>query len=110
MFYNTGIATYIWVLSNHKESRRKGKIQLIDATNLYQRMRKALGSKRKELNGDHINQIINLYGDFKDSKSKDLAVSQIFDSKQFGYTTITLESPILDDKGKAVLGENTSKH
>lgn len=105
MFYNTGIATFIWVLSNHKEPKRKGKIQLINATSLYQRMRKALGSKRKELTTDHINQIIDLYGEFKNIESKDGAVSKIFENKDFGYTSITIEQPIVDSNGKVILGE-----
>ncbi len=105
MFYNTGIATFIWVLSNHKESKRKGKIQLIDATNMYQRMRKALGSKRKELTSEHIKQIIDLYAECENGQTKDLAISKIFENKEFGYTAVTVERPIVDESGKIILGE-----
>jgi type I restriction enzyme M protein len=98
MFYNTGISTYIWVLSNHKSKERKGKIQLINASEFYQKMRKNLGSKRKELTEDDIKRIINLYGTFDENE-----YSKIFDSKAFGYTTITVERPLRDEQGEIVL-------
>jgi type I restriction enzyme M protein len=98
MFYNTGIATYIWVLSNHKTKERKGKIQLINASNFFQKMRKNLGSKRKELGDIDIERIIKLYGAFEANE-----YSKIFDFKEFGYTTITVERPLLDNEGKIVL-------
>ncbi len=69
MFYNTGIATYVWILSNRKPEHRKGKLQLIDASGYWQKMRKSLGSKRKELSEDHINEITKLFGDFKEADS-----------------------------------------
>ena len=104
MFYNTGISTYIWVLSNHKATERKGKIQLINASDFYMKMRKSLGSKRKELSESDINKINELYGNFKENE-----YSKIFDAKDFGYTTITIERPLRDEhenilistKGKA---------
>ncbi len=99
MFYNTGIATYIWVLSNHKASERKGKIQLINAVEFYQKMRKSLGSKRKELGDGDIERIIRLYGDFKESEH-----SKIFEGQAFGYTTITVERPLRDESGEVVVG------
>ncbi len=98
MFYNTGISTYIWVLSNHKAKERKGRIQLINASNFFQKTRKSLGSKRKELGEADINQIIKLYGDFEENE-----YSKIFDGKQFGYTTITVERPLRDDSGNIIL-------
>ncbi len=107
MFYNTGISTYIWVLSNHKAKERKGKIQLINAIEFFQKMRKSLGSKRKELSSSDINLIIKLYGDFKEDK-----YSKIFDSKVFGYTTITIERPLYDEAGNTVIsikGKNKGK-
>lgn len=97
MFYNTGISTYIWVLSNHKSKERKGKIQLINASNYYQKMRKGLGSKRKELGELDIERIIKLYGAFEENED-----SKIFDAQEFGYTTITVERPLLDEAGKVV--------
>ncbi len=98
MFYNTGISTYIWVLSNHKAKERKGKIQLINASDFYQKMRKNLGSKRKELADKDIEKIIKLYGNFQENEC-----SKIFDSQEFGYTTITVERPLVDESGKVVL-------
>ena len=65
MFYNTGIATYVWVLSNKKASERRGKVQLIDGSNLYSKMRKSLGSKRNEMNKDDIKTITRSFGDFE---------------------------------------------
>ena len=89
MFYNTGIATYIWILSNRKEEQRKGKIQLIDATQMYRKMRKSLGSKRNELSDEDIETIVKLYGSFQDNEN-----SKIFDNEDFGYSTITVERPL----------------
>ena len=98
MFFNTGIATYIWVLSNHKAPERKGKIQLVNGSNFSQKMRKSLGSKRKELGESDITQIMKLYGDFENGEH-----SKIFDAKDFGYTTLTIERPMLDEGGNVVL-------
>jgi type I restriction enzyme M protein len=98
MFYNTGISTYIWVLSNHKAKERKGKIQLINASEFFQKMRRNLGSKRKELNEKHIEKIIKLYGEFGENEN-----SKILDSQEFGYKTIAVERPLLDEAGKVVL-------
>ena len=98
MFYNTGISTYIWVLSNHKAKERKGKIQLINASDFFQKMRKSLGSKRKELGETDIERIIKLYGEFKEDEN-----SKIFVSQDFGYTNITVERPLRDEAGEVVL-------
>lgn len=89
MFYNTGISTYIWVLSNKKEERRKGKIQLIDASEIYQKMRKNLGQKNCELDEDDIKKITTLFLDFEESE-----ISRIFDNEDFGYWKITVERPL----------------
>lgn len=89
MFYNTGIATYIWVISNRKAPERQGKIQLINAVDCYQKMRKSLGSKRKELGADDITRIVQWYGDFTENE-----FSKIFDNEDFGYRTITVERPL----------------
>jgi type I restriction enzyme M protein len=98
MFYNTGISTYIWVLSNHKSKERKGKIQLVNGGDNFQKMRKSLGSKRKELGDGDIEQIMKLYGDFQNEEH-----SKIFDAKDFGYTTLTIERPLRDEAGNIVL-------
>ncbi|MGL5110651.1 MAG: HsdM family class I SAM-dependent methyltransferase, partial [Vibrio ordalii] len=112
MFYNTGIATYVWVLSSHKPAHRKGKIQLINASKeraktggrgrsgggevegddenvFYQAMRKSLGSKRKELTPEAIDKIVQTYGQFVEND-----FSKIFDYKEFGYRRITVERPL----------------
>jgi len=89
MFYNTGIATYIWVLSNHKPTERKGKVQLINATDLSAPMRRSLGSKRKFLTEDQIDEVVRLYDRNEPSK-----VCKIFDTTAFGYRRITVERPL----------------
>lgn len=89
MFYNTGIATYIWVLTNRKEEKRKGKIQLVNATNYYQNMRKSLGNKRKEITEEQIQEIKELYVNFEENEN-----SKIFDNEDFGYRKITIDRPL----------------
>src|SRR5438477_9961097 len=89
MFYNTGIATYIWVLTNRKRKERRGKVQLINATDLVVKMRKSLGNKRNELSNANIAEIVELYGDVtKNGRSK------VFDNSDFGYLQITVERPL----------------
>jgi len=94
MFYNTGIGTYIWLVCNHKDKRRKGKVQLIDARECYVPMRKSLGDKRRKLGEkedgkDHIGAISRL---FRDMKKDD--TSKVFDNTDFGYTRVTVERPL----------------
>lgn len=89
LFYNTGISTYIWILTNRKSPERKGKIQLINATHLYQKMRKSLGDKRNELSPEHIAEITRMHGEFRETK-----YSKIFDNEDFGYRRITVERPL----------------
>jgi type I restriction enzyme M protein len=89
MFYNTGIATYIWVLTNRKRKERRGKVQLINAVDLFVKMRKSLGNKRNELSNGNIAEIVELYGDVtKNGRSK------VFDNEDFGYRQITVERPL----------------
>jgi type I restriction enzyme M protein len=103
MFYNTGIATYVWIVSNRKEKRRKGKVQLIDASGFHEKMRKSLGSKRKQLSDAHIDDITRIYGAFKEGTRDGKPISRIFKNEDFGYRTITVERPERDAKGKVVL-------
>lgn len=106
MFYNTGISTYVWIISNRKPEARKGKVQLIDASGMWQKMRKSLGSKRKELSDAHIDRITRLFGDFVEAKNDDgTPVSRIFDNEAFGYHSITVERPLRDENGNVVLGQ-----
>lgn len=99
IFYNTGIATYIWVLSNKKAGTvREGKVQLINANELYEKRRKALGNKRNDIPEKYIDEITQIYGDFKESD-----ISQIYENADFGYTKITVERPKKDEDGNVVL-------
>src|SRR5690606_15003582 len=99
MFYNTGITTYIWILSNVKEEKRKGKVQLINASSgqFYRKMRKNLGDKRVELAPEHILKIQNLYFDFEEN-----AYSKIFDNEDFGFYEIIVHQPEKDENGKII--------
>jgi type I restriction enzyme M protein len=104
MFYNTGISTYIWIVSNRKPAHRRGKVQLIDASAMFQKMRKSLGSKRKELSPAHIEEITRIFGSFEEVTKDGVPISRIFDNEAFGYRTITVERPLRDEAGKVVLG------
>ena len=99
IFYNTGIATYIWVLSNKKAgTKREGRVQLINANGLFEKCRKALGNKRNDIPESAIAEITQLYGDFRESD-----ISTIFDNEDFGYTKITVERPLCDESGEPIL-------
>ncbi len=95
LFYNTGISTYLWIVTNRKEKDRRGKIQLIDGTEYFLKMRKSLGNKRKEIGdgrdgkADHIGEITRLYGDFTEGE-----YVKIFDNTDLGYQRITVERPL----------------
>ncbi|QDT15072.1 type I restriction-modification system subunit M [Alienimonas californiensis] len=111
MFYNTGIATYVWVLSNRKAPERKGKVQLIDGSRLFRKMRKSLGSKRKELGPEDIAAIVRLHGDGVEAsvaevdehgRAYDRPVSRVFRNEAFGYQQITVERPERDAAGNVV--------
>ncbi len=99
MFYNTGIQTYIWVLSNKKPKERKGKVQLVQASDLSESMRKSLGSKRKFINEEQIARIAREVADFKESET-----CKIFPTTAFGYRRVTIERPLKDEHGKVVVG------
>jgi type I restriction enzyme M protein len=127
LFYNTGISTYVWVLTNRKEKKRKGKIQLIDARQFYVKMRKSLGNKRNQIGDgedgrpDQITDITRIYGNFRhdetrpveiDGVRKNVTVSKIFDNEDFGYSKITVESPLRDENGNPAVsakGKNKGK-
>jgi type I restriction enzyme M protein len=97
MFYNTGIATYIWILSNHKPAHRKGHVQLIHAAECSEKMRKSLGSKRKQLSEDHITGITRLFATAAGHESTPGALplrSKLFPTTAFGYRRITVERPL----------------
>lgn len=97
LFFNTGIATYVWVLDTTKRPERKGKIQLIDATGYWSKLRKNLGSKNREVGATDRDAIVKLYDAFEDGEH-----SKIFDIADFGYWNITVERPLRDDNGDIV--------
>jgi type I restriction enzyme M protein len=103
LFYNTGIATYIWVLTNRKARARKGKVQLIDATSFWVPMRKSLGDKRREIPLERSRDILGILADFKDGEKRKVArdgnedeavISRVFPTTHFGYRKITVERPL----------------
>ena len=96
-FYNTGIGTYIWIVTNRKEKRRKGKMQLIDATEIKTPLRKNLGEKNCETNAADRAKILKLLTDFKETEQ-----SKIFDNSEFGYWSVPLMKPVLDENGNPV--------
>lgn len=95
LFYNTGITTYIWVLSNNKVAERKGKVQLIDAGQLYRKLRKNLGNKNCEFAPEHIKEIVTTYADMSvvERKGDTGIATKVFDNKDFGYYKVTIERP-----------------
>lgn len=94
MFYNTGIATYVWVLSNHKPAERKNKVLLINASDLHSPMRKSLGSKRKYLTDDVLAQLVSLYSRYDQTEIAQSDIAKLFDTRDFGYRRITVERPL----------------
>ena len=97
LFYNTGIFTYVWIVTNRKPKERKGKVQLINAVSFFTKMKKSLGNKRNEISPKQIEEITKMYGDFKRGK-----YSKIFDNEELGYWQITIERPERDAKGNIV--------
>ncbi len=95
LFYNTGITTYIWLLSNNKAKHRKGKVQLVDAGQLYRKLRKNLGDKNCEFAPEHIDEIVRAYREMApiENKNGDSIASQVFDNADFGYYKVTIERP-----------------
>ena len=89
LFYNTGIYTYLWIVTNRKERKRRGKVQLVDARTFFKKMRKSLGQKRHEICEDQRAEITRLYGEFKENE-----YVRIFDNEDFGYKRITVERPL----------------
>lgn len=98
-FFNTGIATYIWILDNTKEPRRRGKVQLVNANGIYRKMRKSLGSKRNEFTDEQISQIVALYEAFEDADPK---LSKVFGNDEFGYVTVDVRRPQYGENGEIV--------
>jgi type I restriction enzyme M protein len=98
LFFNTGITTYIWIVTNKKKKKRKGKVQLINGSEFYVPMKKSLGSKRKQITEEQIEILTKTYKDFVENDH-----SKIFPNEFFGYTKVTIEQPTKNEKGKVVL-------
>ena len=107
VFYNTGISTYIWIISKNKPTHRIGKVQLIDASQMYEKRRKSIGNKRVDLTESCRDAIVKAFGDFQgklyDFDKGYQVESKIFNNETFGYYKITVESPQVDENGKKVL-------
>ena len=108
LFYNTGIYTYLWIVTNRKEPHRKGKIQLVDAAIFFKKMRKSLGNKRNQVCEDQRNEVTRLYGDLKEGNCV-----RIFDNADFGYQHLTIERPLrlnfaVDEERIACLKETSA--
>lgn len=97
LFYNTGISTYVWVLTNRKEERRKGKIRLVNGVNYFEKMRKSLGDKRNIITPEQRKVLVDLYSMYEEH-----ADYKDFNNEDFGYTKITVERPLLDENGNVV--------
>lgn len=103
MFYNTGIFTYIWLVTNKKAAQRRGRVQLIDGARHFQKMKKSLGNKRNELSATHIAELVRLYGDYQqdgmskvgqNGEAEARVCSKIFTNREFGFLKITVERPL----------------
>lgn len=109
-FYNTGIATYIWIVTKNKDEKRLGRVQLIDASNCYESRHKNIGNKRVDLTTDCRNLILRAYDEYSDKDYEEktengnsiICKSKVLDSVDLGYNKITVESPLLDENGETV--------
>ncbi|MFJ7185850.1 type I restriction-modification system subunit M [Lysinibacillus xylanilyticus] len=106
LFYNTGISTYIWVLTKNKSAQRQGKVQLIDASKMFEKRRKNIGNKRVDIDEQCRNMIVQAYGEFdnKEYTLDDKVVeSKVFDNEDFGFTKVTIESPQRNEQGEIIM-------
>ena len=108
-FYNTGITTYVWIISKNKPANREGKIQLIDASKMYEKRRKAIGNKRNDITEECRDIIVKAYGECQNkvyTLRDKTCESKLFENVEFGYNKIVIESPLLDEEGKIVKQKN----
>ena len=98
IFFNTGIPTFLWILTNNKSEKRKGKVQLINAVDFWEPMGRGLGKKRRQIGDQHVHQLVELYTNFEDTD-----YSKIYPNKFFGYTKVTVERPLIDEKTGNIL-------
>lgn len=106
VFYNTGITTYVWIFSKAKDPLRAGKVQLIDASNMFEKRRKSIGTKRVDISEACREVIVEAYGDFANKEyhlGEKTVESKVFDNEEFGFYKVTVESPQKDEKGNVIL-------
>ncbi len=103
LFYNTGISTYIWILTNKKTSKRKGKVQLIDASSFSSKLPKSLGNKRQEIEDKHILKITEIFQAFKELRSNKKLICKILDNEEFGYRSISIDRPKRNERGEILI-------
>ena len=106
VFYNTGISTYVWIIDKDKKPYRQGRVQLIDASNMYENRRKNIGSKRVDITEECRNVLVQAYGEFQNKAytlGERTAESKVFDNLDFGFNKVTIESPLKDEEGNLVL-------
>lgn len=106
VFYNTGISTYVWIISKEKTLHRRGKVQLIDASHMYEKRRKAIGKKRVDITEECREIIVKAYGDFLNEEyvvGEKTVESKIFDNDSFGFNKVTIDSPLKDKEGNPIL-------
>src|SRR5260221_1482240 len=103
LFYNTGIATYIWIVTNRKDDKSKGRVQLVNTVSFYKKMSKSLSNKRNEISDEQITKITLLYDEFREGE-----YTKIFDNDDFGYWQVTVERPLIDDKGSFELDKRSN--
>ena len=109
LFYNTGISTYIWVITKNKSLEREGKVQLIDASKMYEKRRKNIGEKRVDISEECRKIIVQAYGEFENKEyrlGEKVVESKVFDNEDFGFTRVTVESPQRDESGNIILKKN----
>lgn len=109
LFYNTGISTYVWIITKNKSPEREGKVQLIDASKTFEKRRKNIGEKRVDISEECRSIIVQAYGEFDNKEYKldeKVVESKIFDNEDFGYTRVTVDSPQRDKDGKVIVKKN----
>jgi type I restriction enzyme M protein len=109
LFYNTGIPTYVWIVTKNKSPERKGKVQLIDASKMFEKRRKNIGEKRVDISKASREIIVQAYGEFDDKEytlNGRIVESKVFDNEEFGYTRVTIECPQRDEQGNIILKKN----
>lgn len=112
LFYNTGISTYIWIITKDKSPERQGKVQLVDASNMYEKRRKNIGEKRVDISEACREMIVQAYGEFNDKEyylGDGTVESKILKNESFGFTRVTIERPQRDENGDIVYKKNGSK-